>query len=257
VTARSNGETATATTVETAKAERVPTFDPVSDRGLELRSAAGPSTRSTTATPTVSSLSARGFEGFDDGVRAVVANQADRLNLLRDEVLHLRSRTASRSTSAARTSLRLRPPAPPVQQRFEDAEDGSRRIRTCGPDQPRERRSHPLDGIPLHRYADRPVVRRPIRRIVEPARYRPRECYSRTFVRCRRGTLTGFLWVPTHNNPRFPAPRGTWEATGRRQTVMSNSSRHRREYSSQRCDPRRSPTRHRPRFRRLDPLLHR
>jgi hypothetical protein len=35
------------------------------------------------------------------------------------------------------------------------------------------------------------------------------------------GTLTGFLWVPTHNNPRFPAPRGTWEATGRRQTVMS------------------------------------
>jgi hypothetical protein len=37
--------------------------------------------------------------------------------------------------------------------------------------------------------------------------------------------LTGVLWVPTHNNPRFPAPRGTWEATGRRWTVMSCSSR--------------------------------
>jgi hypothetical protein len=58
--------------------------------------------------------------------------------------------------------------------------------------------------------------------------------------KCRRGTSTGFLWVPTHNNPRFPAPRGTWEATSRRQTVMSNSSRHRREYPSHRCDPRRS-----------------
>ena len=33
--------------------------------------------------------------------------------------------------------------------------------------------------------------------------------------------MPGFLWVPTHNNPRFPAPRGTWEATGRRQTVTS------------------------------------
>jgi hypothetical protein len=34
--------------------------------------------------------------GIDDGVRAVVANQADRLNLLGDEALQLpRSRTAS------------------------------------------------------------------------------------------------------------------------------------------------------------------
>ena len=33
--------------------------------------------------------------------------------------------------------------------------------------------------------------------------------------------MPGFRGFQPDNNPRFPAPRGTWEATGRRQTVTS------------------------------------
>jgi hypothetical protein len=44
------------------------------------------------------------------------------------------------------------------------------------------------------------------------------------------GTLTPVFRVPTRSNPEFPTLCGFQEATGRRQTVMSNSSRHRRQY---------------------------
>ena len=60
------------------------------------------------------------------------------------------------------------------------------------------------------------------------------------------GTSPGILWVPTHNNPRFPAPRGTWEATGRPLTVMSSSSRSGERTppaNAVRAEPYRSPSR--------------
>jgi hypothetical protein len=49
-------------------------------------------------------------------------------------------------------------------------------------------------------------------------------------VRVGGGTLTPVFRVPTRSNPENPTVHGFQEATGRRQTVMSDSSRHRRQY---------------------------